>query len=183
MTDEQRRLFFLKIGVAIALGLFVLDRFVIQPTVKSWKEQTERIATLKQQVSQGRQLKAREAALRERWAAMRRGNLPAEVSAAEYAALKAVDRCKLQSQITLTNLTQTWQLRDTEGYDTLEYRLSATGSQAALGQFLYELETDTTVPVNVEECELATRDARGAQLALTARITFLRLKDQTSKIP
>jgi len=55
--------------------------------------------------------------------------------------------------------------------------LAATGSQAALSRFLYELESDSSVPVNLEECELTTRDARGSQLTLTARITFLRLKE------
>lgn len=181
--NDQRRQLLLKVAAAAAVGMWVLDTFVIEPAFKSWKEQTDRIAALQQKVSQGHQLLTRQAALRERWTAMQRGNLPAEVSAAESAALRAVERCKIQSQITLTNLSQAWQIRDTEGYDTLEYRLSATGSQAALGRFLYELESDTSVPLNVEDCELATRDARGAELTLTARITFLRLRDSILKTP
>lgn len=181
MTDE-RRMLLLKIGAGTALALLLLDNFVLEPTIKSWNEQTTRISALKQKVAQGRQLLARDSALRQRWAAMQHANLPVEVSAAEFAALKALDRCKLQSDVTLTNLTQAWQIKDTEGYDLLEYRLSATGGQSTLGRFLYELESDTTVPINVEEFEMATRDARGANLTLTARITFLRLKE-TSKIP
>jgi hypothetical protein len=183
MTDE-RRLFFLKIGVAAVVSLYLLDNFVIEPAIGNWKEQSARITALKQKVTQGRQLKAREASLRERWAGMLRGNLPAEDSAADSAAFQALERCKMHSQIMLNTVTPAWQLRPGEIYDTLEYRLSATGNQATLGQFLYALETDVTVPLNVEECELATHDARGAQLTLTARITFLRLKENSvSKIP
>lgn len=175
MTSERRQLL-LKIGAAVALGLLILDRMVLGPAIESWKSQTTRIAALKQKVTQGGQLRERESALRDRWAAMRRANLPTEVSAAENAALKALGRWQRDSQINLTSLTPNWQNRD-DGYETLEYRVAATGSQAALGRFLYEIESDTTVPVSLEECELSTRDARGALLTLTARLTFLRLKD------
>lgn len=177
MTNDRRQ-FYLKAGAAIAVGLLLLDNFVIEPALAHWKEQTTRISALKQKVTQGRQLIAREKSLRDRWSEMQKGNLPREVSAAELAALKAVEHGKLQSQITLTNITQAWQIKDSEGFDVLEYRLSATGSQAMLGRFLYELEADNSVPLNVEEFEIGTRDARGADLNLTARITFLRLKEK-----
>lgn len=175
MTSERRQLY-LKIGAAAAVGLFLLDAVILKPAIQGWNQQASRIATLKQKVAQGRQLRERESALRERWAGILRTNLPAEVSAAETAALKAVGRWQRESQINLNSITPQWQSRD-DGFDTLEYRISATGSQAALGRFLYEMESDATVPVSLEECELATRDTRGEQLTLTARLTFLRLKE------
>ena len=129
----------------------------------------------------------REAALRERWAGMLRSNLPsdpseADHSAAENVAFKAVGRWVRDSQINLTSLTPNpqWQTHD-EGFETYECRVAATGSQAALGRFIYELEADTSVPVSLEECEFTTRDPRGSQLTLTARLTFLRLKESPKK--
>lgn len=180
MKDERRQLL-LKLGAATAVGLYLLDAFVIEPAFQSWNQQTARITALRQKVAQGRQLCEREASLRERWAGMLRTNLSPEVSAAENAALTAVGRWQRDSQISLTSLTPQWQSRD-EGFETLEYRVAATGSQAALGRFIYEMESDNSVPVNLEECEISSRDARGAQLTLTARLTFLRLKD-SSKNP
>jgi hypothetical protein len=38
------------------------------------------------------------------------------------------------------------------------------------------METDA-LPVNLEDCELGARDNQGSQLTLTARVTFLRLKE------
>ena len=178
MNNDRRQLL-LKITL-VAVGLLLLDTFVIEPSIRGWKEQTARIAALREKVQRGRELCKREAALRERWAGMLSTNLPAEVSAAENVALKAVGRWVRDSQISLTNLTPNWQSRD-DCYETYECRVAATGNQAMLGRFLYELESDQTVPVSLEECEFTTRDARGYQLALTARITFLRLKESSKK--
>jgi hypothetical protein len=177
MNNERRQLY-LKIGAAIAVGTLLLDYVVIEPSLKGWKAQSDRIAALSGKVNRGSQLRERESTLKNRWADMLRVNLPTEVSAAESAAFKAVSRWVSESRISVTSLTQQWQTRD-DGFDTFECRLAATGSQEALGHFLYELETDSSVPVNLEECELTTRDARGSQLTLTARITFLRLKDSS----
>ena len=168
------RTLILKIGVASSLALLVLDMFVIEPAFHSWGEQTTRIAALKTQVDNGQKLLDREKALRDHWGDMMRANLPEEVSAAEDQAFKAVARWAGTSQITFTNLTKEWQT--TDNYKTLDFRISANGSQAQIGRFLYELETDH-MPVSLEECEITTRDARGTQLTLTAHFSFLRLPE------
>jgi len=179
MNNERRQLL-LKIGAAIVVGLFLLDRFVIGPAIHSWGEQSRRVAALQEKVQQGRKLCEREKTLRDHWDGMLQTNLPEDVSVAENAIFKAMDRWKSNSQIIITSLTPQWQNRE-EGYSTLECRVAATGNQAALGRFIYELESDTSLPVNLEECELTTRDARGAQITLTARVTFLRLKEPTKQ--
>lgn len=172
MTDAQR-LTYLKIGAAAVVSLFLLDRIVISPAIASWGEQSERIDALRQKVERGQQLLDRQDAIRARWAAMVRANLPTEVSAAESVAYQTIGRCANASGISFASLTPQWQNHD-EGYQTFECRASATGSQAALGRFIFELETDKT-PVNLDEFEITTRDERGALLTMTARFSFLRL--------
>jgi len=180
MTNDRRQ-FFLKVGVAVAVGLFLLDSFVIEPAIGGWNQQSIRITALKEKVNQGRQLRKSEATLRERWAAMLQANLPAENSAAEDAARKAVDRWVRDSQIILTNAnTPPWQSKD-DGFEILEFRITGTGTQAALSRFLYEVESDRSVPVNIEEFEIASRDGRGAQLTLTVRLSFLRIKESPKR--
>ena len=173
---SERRQHLLKITAAAMAALFVLDRFGIEPAIQRWHAQTTRVAALREKVEQGRQLLGRDASLRERWAAMRRANLPDDLSTAENAVFKAIGRWVRESQINLTNLTPQWQPRE-DGFDTLECRLAATGNQATLGRFLYELESDASVPVHIEECELSTRNPHGSEINLTTRITFLRLKE------
>ena len=179
MNNERRQLY-LKIGAAASVGLYLLNAFILEPAVQGWSQQTARITALREKVQRGRDLCKREKTLRDRWAGMLRANLPAEISEAENVAYKAVGRWVRDSQISLTSLTPQWQTRE-EGFETYECRLAATGSQAALGRVLYELESDSSVPVSLEECECTTRDPRGSQLAFTARLTFLRLKESPKK--
>ncbi len=181
MNNERRQLL-LKVAAATMVGIFLLDRFVLEPILQGWSEQTTRIAALREKVQRGRQLCERESSLRERWARMLGANLPDEVSAAENVAYKAVGRWVRDSQISLTSLTPQWQNRE-EGYDLYECRVAATGSQPSLGRFLYEIESDQSAPVSLEECEFTTRDPRGSMINLTARLTFLRLKDPKKSTP
>lgn len=172
MTNS--RLFFLKIAAACVVGLFLLDRIVIGPLGERWHDQSERVGALEAKVKRGRQLLDRQDAIRTRWADMIRANLPEEVSAAENLAYKAVGRWAADSRITFTSLTPQWQTREDDN-KVLECRVSADGNQATLGRFIYELETDP-LPVNLEECEITTRDGHGSQLMMSARFSFLRLE-------
>ena len=175
MTQAQRERY-LKIGVGAVVGLFLLDRVVLGPLGEHWTEQGKRIDALREQVQRGRALIAREASVRERWAEMKRTDLPAEVSQAENDVFKGVNRWVRDSRIApLTSLTPQWRAHD-EGYETLECRASATGDQASLGKLIYDLETDP-LPVRLEECEFSTRDKTGKQLTLNLRFTFVRLAE------
>ncbi len=174
MQNKQRELY-LKIGVAIVVGLFLFDRLILSPSINSWKEQGERIAALRQKVVRGRQLIEREESIRSRWAEMIRGDMPEEMSTAESEVFQAVGRWATDSKINFTNLTPQWHIHD-EGYDTLECRASAMGDQASLGRLLYEIETDP-LPARLHECEIAARDAKGSQLMLTVRFSFVRLSE------
>ena len=155
-------------------GLYLLDTFVIEPAIHSWSEQGERIAALQKKVDNGRKLLEREKIIRGRWADMQRANLSDDNSVAGGDILNAVNRWKLASGIGLSSFNPQWQEHEDLGYDENECRAVATGGQVEIGQFLYALETDD-IPVSLEECEIATRDAKGQQLTLTARFSFARL--------
>ncbi len=180
MTDSQR-LTYLKIGAAACAGLWLLDTFVFTPALAAWSDQGQRIDALRQKVERGQQLIDREDVIRRRWAGMTQENLPAEVSAAENVAFQAIGRWARASGISVASLTPSWQDHD-EGYETLEWRISATGTQASLGRFMYEMETDA-VPVNFDEYEVSTRDEHGADLSLTGRFSFLQMPASGSETP
>jgi len=180
MTSGQRMLF-LKIAAGCVIGFFLLDRVIISPLAARWHDQSERIDALQVKVKRGQQLLDREDAIRTRWAEMVRANLPKEVATAESQVFKAVGRWASESRITFTSLSPSWQTQHlSEGYETYECRVSADGNQASIGRFIYELESDS-MPVNLMECELSTRDPHGSQVVLTARFSFLRLADTGGK--
>jgi hypothetical protein len=181
MTNNRRQLQ-LKIAAGALAGLFLLDHFVFSPAIDNWNAQSERVDILQKKVERGRQVLEREDSIRNRWAAMLRANLPSDLSTAGNEADKAVGRwAGADSQVTLTSMAPQlqWQSHD-EGFDTLEYRVTASGNQASLGRFIYEMETDP-IPVNLEEFEFSTRDVKGAQLTFTGRMTFLHLNESSQR--
>ena len=155
-------------------GLYLLDTFVIEPAFHAWGEQGERIAALQKKVDNGKKLLERETIIRGRWDDMQRANLSDDNSVAGGDIISALNRWKLASGVGLPSFNPQWQEHEDLGYDENECRATVTGDQVAIGRFIYELETDP-IPVNLEECELATRDAKGQQLTLTARFSFARL--------
>ena len=172
MKADQRE-WYLKIGAAAAVGLLLLDWLVLTPAIASWHAQSERIALLQQKVDRGHELLRREDSIRERWADMQRANLPQDVSVAENQVFNAIGRWANKSGFPFPSITLQWQNHD-EGFDTLECRAAGNGTQATIAKFIYEMEIDH-LPVNLEECEITTRDTHGSQLALSARFSFLRL--------
>ena len=176
---NNRRKTLLKIGVGAVVGLVLLDRVIITPAIESWKEQGGRLTKLREQVERGRQLVAREKSLRTRWEEMQRTDMPEDISLAEYEVFQAIRRWNLDSRVNFNSLEQ--QSRpDEEGCKTFGYRATATGDQATLGRLLYEIETDP-LPAHVEACELSARDAKGTQLTLTMRFSFVRLVEGGKK--
>jgi hypothetical protein len=180
MTDAKR-LTYLKIGAVACAGLWLLDTFVLTPALGAWSDQGTRIDALRQKVDRGQQLIDREDVIRRRWAQMTQENLPSEVSAAENVAFQAIGRWVRTSGISVASLTPTWQDHD-EGYQTLEWRIAATGTQASLSRFMYEMETDA-VPVNFDEFEVTTRDEHGAELSMTGRFSFLQMPASGTQTP
>lgn len=181
MSSKNRQTQLKIIAVAL-VGLLLLDRFLLSPAIGYWKAQSERIELLEKKVQHGRQVLDREKIIREHWAAMLKANLPADLSTAGNDADKAFGRwAAADNQVTLTSLTPQpqWQSHD-DGFETLEYRVTANGNQAALGRFIYEMETDP-IPVNLEEFELSMRDSKGGVLTFTGRMTFLRLSESNQR--
>lgn len=174
--ENKRRETLLKIGVAVIVGLFLLDRVVLGPFAEAWKKQGERLTQLREKVRRGRQLVEREKALSDRWKEMLQTDLPDDPSVAENDVLKAIGRWGSDSRISFTSLTPTPRAHPDEGYDTVEWRATASGDQASLGRLLYEIETDK-LPARVEDCEFTTRDAQGKQLGLSLRFSFVRINE------
>lgn len=163
----------LKISAGAVIGLFLLDRIVIEPFFAGWKKQGERIAEFRQKVERGQQLLNREKSLRDRWSEMQKSDLGDDSSSAESDVRKAINRWAGDSRVSFTTFTPQWRKHE-EGYDTYECRTVASGDQASLGRLLYEIETDA-LPARVEECELGARDAKGKELQLSLRFSFVRI--------
>jgi len=177
----ERREDFLKLAVGVVVGLFLLDRMVLSPAFDHWKDQGERIDQLRQKVTRGRQLLDRESTLRARWAEMLKTDLATDSAVAEKDAYAGLSKWTLGKGVSITSLTPQWRLQVDDAHDLYEFRALVNGTQASIGRFVYELETDP-LPVRMEDCELTARDAKGQQLSATLRFSFVRLREGKGKL-
>jgi len=168
LTQRQQ---YLALAAAAAVALLVADRFVITPLTRAWKERSERIVQLRARVNEGRLLLDREPGLRARWQNMLTNLLPAEPSRAEARLLGAIERWAAVSQVTVTSVRPQWRVGAGD-WTTLECRVDAAGSLAALTRLLYELERDP-LAVKVDVLELTARDDTGSQLAMGLQVSAL----------
>lgn len=157
---------------AIAAGLLLVgDRFILTPLLKSWNERANRIVELRKQVSRGAQVLDREGNVRTRWEQMRANTLASDSSEAEDQVLKAFDKWSQESRISISSIKPQWK-HNSEDYMTLECRVDAAGSLAALTRFLYSIEKDP-LAMKVEAVEITSRDNNGSQLALGLLVSAL----------
>ena len=173
MKPEQRQQLLVKI-VAVCVGLIVLDYGLVEPAIHAWGEQSDRIEALQKKVDRGQTLLDRASTIRGRWADMQRANLPDDLSVAGGDAYGDRGRWISTSGVSLASFDPQWQAHDSGDYDTYDCRASMTGDVVSLGRFIYELEVDPA-PVNLEECEISSRDAHGQQLTMSARFSFIHL--------
>ena len=174
MDDNQRKAF-LKIGACAVVGLWVLDSFVFSPAIAHWKSQSEEIASLRGKVQRGRQLIERETSIRDHWKQMLRTQLPEDRSVAESEVYKGMSRWTRESRINFNFLDPNW-LAHPEGYDTFFITAAAQGDQASIGRLIYEIEVDP-LPARIESCEISARDAKGQQLTVSLKFSFIHFTD------
>jgi hypothetical protein len=164
----------LAIAAAAIVGAFVLDKLVITPLTKGWKERTATIADLRKSIAQGTAALDREQITRRRWNEMRKNTLPFAASVAEQEMLGAFDKWSRESGISVSSIKPQWKRGSTDDYSVLECRVDAAGNLATVTRFLYDVE-HSPMALKIESVELAARDNNGQQLALGLLVSGLRL--------
>ena len=170
----------LAIAAIAVVAYFVLDKVVISPMARSWKERSAMIAQLRNSIAQGRITLDREQITRKRWNDMRKNTLPTSGSEAEQAVLKAFDKWSQDSRISVTSIKPQWKRGASDDYSLLECRVDAAGSLSTLTRFLYEVE-HSPMALKVESVEMTARDNSGQQLGLGLLVSGLRLAPMEAK--
>jgi hypothetical protein len=180
-TRQQR----LAIIAIVAVGLLVADKLVRAPLTQSWKARADRIAQLKDQVSQGAILTEEKRAqdIRRQWDRMHTNSLAwrtlqtkpvaAAKPEAESQMLKAFESWSQAGGVSVSSIRPQWKEAE-DDYKTLECRADVAGSLQAVSHFLYQIERDP-LGVKVDTLELTTRNPDGAQLALVVQVSGLLL--------
>ncbi|MBN1676049.1 MAG: hypothetical protein JXR37_33705 [Kiritimatiellae bacterium] len=178
-TDLRKK--WLTLAAVACVSVLALDRLVVSPLTRLFRNRRTRIAELREAVSQGTLLLGRAESMRERWGTMTREALPASNSTSEEGVLKAMSQWAGESRITYTSLTPQWRQHE-DGYQTLECRATAEGDLQSITRFLHALER-APMSVRLEGCELTAKDQRGERLVLNARLSALRLPRDEDATP
>ncbi len=165
---------FLGILAIAAVALLAGDRLVFTPLARAWKARAERIAKLKEDVSNGQALLAREVAIRQRWQQMQTNALTGEPSVAENQVFKAFERWAQDSRITMNSIKPQWK-KPADDFMTLECSVEATGNLSAVTRFLYNIEKDP-LAIRITAMQITARDDSGEQLTLSMQVSALLLQ-------
>jgi Tfp pilus assembly protein PilO len=170
---------FLLILTFVAVGLFVGDKVVFQPTLKWWSARSKTVKELRTRVAEGKTLVQRETSIRNRWDSMRTNTLPENASQAEQQVLKGFDTWSRLSGAEVTDIMPQWKSAE-DAYSTLNCRVEVNGNMTSLGRFLYELENDP-MGLKLETVEISTRDTSGQKLALGLQVSGLVLHSEVTR--
>jgi hypothetical protein len=176
IKSRQEFLVALTIGAA---GLFVAVNFIFTPLAGWWAARSAQVKQLRQKVSDGKMLLARESGIRSHWDDMRTNALPANTSLAEQQVLKAFDGWSRDSGTELASMMPQWK-NDATNYMTLACRVEASGGLGTLSRFLYEVEKGP-MPLRIDTVELSAHDNAGQQLTLGLEVNGLALLQQDKK--
>jgi Tfp pilus assembly protein PilO len=168
-TDKRQKT--LLVLAIVVIGLFLGDKVILTPLVKSWKSRAARIQEMRKRLTEDKALLQREQSIRRRWEEMRQNTLTNNPSAAEQQFYRALVGWAQDSRVTINSSTPQWK-KDEEDYVTYQCRLDVSGNLAGLSKFLYNVEKDP-MALKVESLELGARDKQGQQLTLAMQVSGL----------
>ena len=169
----QNRQQMLVILTAIAAALLIGTNFVYEPLARWWTARAQEIATLREQVKEGKLMLGRESVIRGEWKDMRANALPANTSQAAQQVINAIDNWSQSSGAQLTSIMPQWK-NDSTNYMTYNCRVEASGTLSTLSQFLYDTEKGP-MALKLDSVELSAHDETGQQLTLGLQISGLSL--------
>ncbi len=180
MQIENRQQLLTVLAIA-AVVLFAADRLVLTPLKGVWDARSERVTKLRNEITEGKSLIAREQIIRRRWEMIRHNSLPNNQTATQQKVYNAINQWAQDSGSTVTATTPQWK-QDADDYMTYDCRVDASGDISSLSKFLYDLESDP-MALKLELVELASRDKTGKQLGLSLEFSGLVLTPKAQPQP
>jgi hypothetical protein len=161
----------LAIGAGIVVGVLLIYWLVVGPCVDQWYAiQTGKHDT-DQQLSDAKDLFAREAVLQKVWIAMQKGGLKDDASQAESQALQAVLSMANSSGVSLTGLKPERSVAQGK-FQVIGFTMTGSGSMQQISQLVWLMES-TTVPMQMNDLQITPRHE--ATDDLTVRLSFTTL--------
>lgn len=143
---------YIAIGVGVALALFVLDSYVIEPYWDQLSDIDQRTSQATQQLNDASTLFARQRALQKIWTEMQSNGLKSDEAQADSQLQHALLDWAQQAGVDPPALRNDPPRK--EGlFTVIGYHVTATGSMRSVSRLLWALET-ATIPIRVSEAQI-----------------------------
>jgi hypothetical protein len=169
MATKRERIIMIAAGAA--LGLLVVDQYVLGPVLESREQLSIARQSLTRELAEANRLRQASVRANQRWKAFRAAGLRQDVAGGESGFLNALRGWSAQKQLPLTSIRPD-RSNTPPGLHDLTFQVSADGSMRAIAGFLYSAQT-ASMPVRIHELQLATRSAGTEELSMQIRISTL----------
>lgn len=154
-----------------ALGLFVVNRYAIDPYIAARASVVAERATLTAQNIDVQRMFTKQKRLDRDWRAMVNGGLKSDAGDAEQQLYESVrDWAREAGVAVLTSDPQ--RVTRNERTQIVRLRVTGTGTTASFSKLLWKLET-SPIPVKVDEFTLTSRSQGNDDLAVTMAVSTL----------
>lgn len=177
----SRRERILAIAVAALIGLFAIDRLVVQPLIEHFRDLSTQADDLEGQLRSARVLVDNRRIIRARWQSYREAGLEADEPTQRLRIQRALTEWAGQSGVDLANLSsgQTSRLGD-QPFLEARFVVRGSGSFEAIVDFLHRLRR-SPFPLRTLSCNITNPSNAEEDLSLQLTISTLRLDPEAEE--
>jgi len=179
-TLSQRERY-IAIGVIAAVGLFLLNSFLLSPYWEMRTSLSDGRDKVNTQLADADRLFAKQKALRPIWADMKKNGLKSERGQAESQAQQAVLDWAKTANVSVASVKPE---RDQQqnGFQIISFHVTGNGTMLSLSKLLWSIET-ATVPVRLNDVQIAPRKEGTDDLTMQMSISTLAMMPDAPKAP
>lgn len=158
-------------AVALVVGFFVLDRFVITPLQAHLSQLSADADTVEQEINEAKVLIDNRELIEARWDGRVGAGLGLDPASARLRVQGQLSEFAESSGLTLTNLSAGGDLKS-DPYTEVRFSLTGTGELRSVTRFLERVQ-EASIPLAVQTCDISRRDDSGARLTLRLTVSTL----------
>ncbi|MEZ6190655.1 MAG: hypothetical protein R3C45_05110 [Phycisphaerales bacterium] len=158
-------------AVAMVIGFFVLDRFVITPLQTHLSQLAVDADAVDQEISEARVLIDNRELIETRWAGRVGAGLGLDPASARLGVQGQLSEFAEASGLSLTNLSAGGDLKS-DPYTEVRFSLTGTGELRQVVRFLKHVQ-EASIPLAVQTCDVSRRDDNGGRLTLRLTVSTL----------
>lgn len=158
-------------AVALVIGFFVLDRFVVTPLQARLAQLRADADAVEQEINEARVLIDNRALIEARWGGRIGAGLGLDPASARLSVQGQISEFAEASGLSLTNLSAGGDLKS-DPYTEVRFSMTGTGELRSVARFLKRVQ-EASIPLAVQTCDISRRDEGGARLTLRLTVSTL----------